>query len=71
MAIAAPQFAYSAPIDDSSEELRVVPILRDERVHLEDGRFNVEVETGNGITLSRSGNPEGVDNAVVQAGQYS
>ncbi|XP_071516041.1 cuticle protein AMP1A-like [Panulirus ornatus] len=71
VALAAPQFSYSAPTFDSSEEIVVVPILKDQRVHDEDGRFNVEVETGNGIALSRSGSPVGTDDAVVQAGQYS
>ncbi|XP_053639593.2 cuticle protein AMP1A-like [Cherax quadricarinatus] len=69
---AAPQ-GYSAPAaptryDDSRE---VVPILKDDRVHEEDGRYNLEVETGNGISLSQSGSPSGPDGSVVKAGQYS
>lgn len=86
MAIAAPQYNYYAPPEDSSEEIavapvhhnvhsseevEVVPILRDDRVHEEDGRYNIEVETGNGISLSQSGSPDGANGAVNKAGQFS
>ncbi|XP_042218346.1 cuticle protein AMP1A-like [Homarus americanus] len=72
VAIAAPLLTLSAPAAlDSSEEVEVVPILRDDRVHEEDGRFNVEVETGNGIRLSQSGSPDGNNGAVIQAGRVS
>nr|XP_053639588.1 cuticle protein AM/CP1114-like [Cherax quadricarinatus] len=72
VATAAPQ-GYSAPAapsryDDSRE---VVPILKDDRVHEDDGRYNLDVETGNGISLSQSGAPSGPEGAVVKAGQYS
>ncbi|XP_071516404.1 cuticle protein AMP1A-like [Panulirus ornatus] len=66
VAFAAPH--YEAPHDDSSEE---IPILRDDRVHEEDGRYNLDVETGNGIVLSQSGSPTGPKGAVVKAGEYS
>ncbi|XP_071516038.1 uncharacterized protein [Panulirus ornatus] len=56
---------------DSSEEVEFVPILKDVRVHEEDGRYNFEVETGNGIRLSQSGSPEGHTGAVNKAGEYS
>lgn len=73
MALAAPHLTLGAPIDDlaSSEEDYVVPILRDDRVHEEDGRFNVDVETGNGIHLSQGGSPDGLNGAIIQAGEYS
>ncbi|XP_071516042.1 cuticle protein AMP1A-like [Panulirus ornatus] len=71
VAIAGLQITHSAPAVDSSEEIEVVPILKDQRVHEEDGRFNVEVETGNGIIMSQSGSPDGASNAIIQAGQYS
>ncbi|XP_042218191.1 cuticle protein AMP1A-like [Homarus americanus] len=69
--VAAPQYSYGPPPNDSSEEVEVVPILRDDRVHEEDGRYNLHVETGNGIVLSQSGSPDGPDGAVVKAGSYS
>ncbi|XP_069187026.1 cuticle protein AMP1A-like [Procambarus clarkii] len=72
MAIAAPDKlpqTYSAPGRDESKE--VVPILKDERVHEDDGRYNVEVETGNGIVISQSGSPEGESGAISAAGEFS
>ncbi|KAK3874687.1 hypothetical protein Pcinc_020397 [Petrolisthes cinctipes] len=74
VAFAAPQYDYGPPADhsdESSEEIDVVPILRDDRVHEEDGTYNLDVETGNGIVLSQSGSPVGPDNSVVKAGEYS
>ncbi|XP_042218180.1 cuticle protein AMP1A-like [Homarus americanus] len=66
VAVAAPQYGDS-PRYDSNE----IPILRDDRVHEEDGRYNFDFETGNGIVLSQSGSPTGPEGAVVKAGQYS
>nr|XP_045593218.1 cuticle protein AMP1A-like [Procambarus clarkii] len=71
VAFAAPQYGYSAPPKSSSEEVEFVPILKDERVHEEDGSYNLDVETGNGIVLSQSGSPDGPDGSVVKAGEYS
>ncbi|XP_045135719.1 cuticle protein AMP1A-like [Portunus trituberculatus] len=71
VALAAPQYSYSAPSRDSSEERVHVPILKDERVHEDDGTYNVEVETGNGIVLAQSGVPAGPKGSVVKSGQYS
>ena len=75
VAAAAPQYGYGPPAEDSSEEVvvvkEVVPILRDERIHEEDGTFNLDVETGNGISFSQSGAPAGPDDAVIKSGQYS
>ena len=71
VALAAPQYSYDAPSSHSSEEHDFVPILRDERVHEDDGTYNLDVETGNGIVLAQSGSPAGPDGSVVKSGQYS
>lgn len=71
VALAAPQYSYDAPARDSSEEVEFVPILRDDRVHEEDGTYNLDVETGNGIVVSQAGVPNGPDGSVVKAGEYS
>lgn len=63
VAAAAPQYKQ-----DSRE---VVPILKDDRQQDEYGRYNLDVETGNGILLAQSGSPDGPEGAVVKAGQYS
>ncbi|XP_071516392.1 cuticle protein AMP1A-like [Panulirus ornatus] len=68
VATAAPQYGDSPERYSYSDE---VPILRDERVQEPDGRFTVDVETGNDITLSQSGSPAGPDGSVVKSGQYS
>nr|XP_027239228.1 endocuticle structural glycoprotein SgAbd-2-like [Penaeus vannamei] len=77
-----PQYAYETPAptylapaastrDQSAELIEFVPILRDDRVHEDDGRYNLDVETANGISMSQSGSPDGPDGAIVKAGQYS
>lgn len=82
LAVAAPQYSlpeppnsYSAPAasarDSSFEMVEVVPILRDDRVMEEDGRYALDVETGNGIYISQSGSPDGPDGSIIKAGQYS
>ncbi|XP_064094402.1 cuticle protein AMP1A-like [Macrobrachium nipponense] len=53
---------------DSSEE---VAILRDERVHEDDGKYNFDFESENGIRFSEAGSPDGDEDAIVSAGQYS
>ncbi|KAK3874683.1 hypothetical protein Pcinc_020393 [Petrolisthes cinctipes] len=70
LALAAPHTSYGAPADLASVK-DVIPILRDDRFHEEDGRFNIEIETGNGIRLSQGGSPDGPNGAVYQAGEYS
>merc|ERR1712106_576598 len=56
----APAYAYSAPRSvDSDESVEFIPIVRDTRVHEEDGTYNFDVETGNGIVLSQSGDSDG------------
>ncbi|XP_064093995.1 cuticle protein AMP1A-like isoform X2 [Macrobrachium nipponense] len=46
-------------------------ILRDERVHEDDGRYNFDVEAENGIRASESGSPDGPEGTIVSAGEYS
>lgn len=70
MVLAAPRpDSYSAPQDESSEEF--IHILRDDRVQEDDGRYTLDVETGNGIVLSQSGSPDGPDDSIVKSGTYS
>ncbi|XP_045135727.1 cuticle protein AMP1A-like [Portunus trituberculatus] len=61
--------AAAAPQDYASRE--VIPILKDVRVQEDDGRYSVDVETGNGIIHSQSGSPTGADGTVIKAGEYS
>ncbi|XP_064094715.1 cuticle protein AMP1A-like [Macrobrachium nipponense] len=74
LAVAVPQQGYGAPAprssvrDDSFED---VAILRDERVHEDDGRYNFDVEAENGIRASESGSPDGPEGTIVSAGEYS
>ncbi|XP_047469454.1 uncharacterized protein LOC125025484 [Penaeus chinensis] len=81
VAVAIPQYptpapdpspSYGVPSSRGVGEVReVVPILRDDRVHEDDGRYSVDVETANGIIASESGSPDGPEGAVVKAGQYA
>ncbi|XP_042218161.1 cuticle protein AMP1A-like [Homarus americanus] len=70
-----PEATYGAPAASSRavsfDTVEVVPILRDDRVQETDGRYNFDVETGDGIVLSQSGSPDGPDGAVVKAGRYA
>ncbi|XP_047469759.1 cuticle protein AMP1A-like [Penaeus chinensis] len=61
--------AFAAPQYDSSEEF--VPILKDDRVHEDDGTFNFDFEAANGIRVSQAGSPDGDEDAVIKAGEYS
>lgn len=45
--------------------------MKDVRVQEDDGRYSVDVETGNGIIQSQSGSPTGAEGSVVKAGEYS
>merc|ERR1712212_1296864 len=66
VAVAAPQYY------DSSEESReFIPILKDDRVHEEDGTYSVDFETANGIRFSQSGSPDGDEDSVIKQGEYS
>lgn len=83
VAIAAPNFngyqepepTYVAPASSFRQEtfssVDQIPILRNEHVQEEDGHYNFEVETGNGIVMSQSGSPSGPEGAVVKTGEYS
>ncbi|KAK3874680.1 hypothetical protein Pcinc_020390 [Petrolisthes cinctipes] len=62
--------ATAAPTYDSSSD-KTAAILRDDRVREDDGRYNFEVETANGITISQSGSPEGDAGAVTKSGHFS
>lgn len=69
VATAAPQYEYAAPQPRYSSE-EVVAILRDDRVMEDDGRYNFEVETANGITVSEAGS-HGVEGAINSAGYFA
>ncbi|XP_063610435.1 cuticle protein CP14.6-like [Penaeus indicus] len=71
VAVAAPQYSYDAPRAASSEEREFVPILKDDRVHEEDGTYNFDFEAANGISFSQAGSPDGDEDAVIKAGEYS
>nr|XP_027216553.1 cuticle protein AMP1A-like [Penaeus vannamei] len=68
VAAAAPQ-GYEAPARSRSDSDEV-PILRDDRVIDDDGRYNFDVETGDGIVVSESGGPS-ADGGINSAGSYS
>lgn len=65
VALAAP--SYDSSIDSSEE----IPILRHDFVLEDDGRYSLDVETGNGIQVSQSGSPDGPEYSVVKAGYFS
>ncbi|XP_066943614.1 cuticle protein AMP1A-like [Macrobrachium rosenbergii] len=74
VAFGAPQDSYRAPAARSfaaDGSFEVVPILRDERAHEDDGRYNFDIESANGIKASESGSPTGPKGTVVSAGEYS
>ncbi|XP_042891713.1 cuticle protein CP14.6-like [Penaeus japonicus] len=63
--------AFAAPQYSSSEEVEFVPILKDDRVHEEDGTYSFDFEAANGIRFSQAGSPDGDEDAVITAGEYS
>ncbi|XP_050700802.1 cuticle protein AMP1A-like isoform X14 [Eriocheir sinensis] len=71
VALAAPRPDKPTYGSFSAESAEFIPILKDERVQEDDGRYNLDIETGNGIFLSQSGSPDGPDGAVVKSGVYS
>ncbi|XP_042893833.1 endocuticle structural glycoprotein ABD-4-like [Penaeus japonicus] len=81
VAVAIPQYpsptpdpspSYGLPSSRGAAQLEeVVPILRDDRVHEDDGRYNFDIETGNGISASESGSPDGPEGSIVSSGQYA
>ncbi|XP_027239207.2 cuticle protein CP14.6-like isoform X1 [Penaeus vannamei] len=68
-AVAAADTGYGAPPPryDSSEE---IAILRNDFVIEDDGRYNFDAETANGIVVSEHGTP-GVEGAINSAGSFS
>ncbi|CAL4059618.1 unnamed protein product, partial [Meganyctiphanes norvegica] len=55
-----PSYAYSAPRSvDSDESVEFIPTLHDVRTHEDDGTNTYDIETGNGIVLSQSGDSDG------------
>jgi len=65
-AYSAPAPRYSAPRSlDSAESFEIIPILRDDRIHEEDGTYNFDVETANGIVASESGDSDGNKQGVI------
>ncbi|XP_066943611.1 cuticle protein AMP1A-like [Macrobrachium rosenbergii] len=75
MVLGRPQYLYGTPdrgdFSSSEEDHEVVSILKDERTHEGDGTYSFDFETANGIRFQESGSPDGEEDAVVQAGQYS
>ncbi|KAK7070715.1 hypothetical protein SK128_025107 [Halocaridina rubra] len=71
LAAAAPQYYDAPPQRSAGSSEEVVAILRDDRVHEEDGTYNFVFEAENGIQFSQAGSPNGPENAVVKSGQYS
>ncbi|XP_063587195.1 cuticle protein AMP1A-like [Penaeus indicus] len=53
---------------DSGEN---VAILRDDRLIDDEGKYNFDFETANGISVSESGTPVGEDGAINSAGSFS
>ncbi|KAK8388664.1 hypothetical protein O3P69_020564 [Scylla paramamosain] len=62
--------ALAAPTYDTSSE-KEAPILKYDRIQEDDGRYNYEFETGNGISHSQSGSPGDDTGAINKAGHYS
>ncbi|XP_042888224.1 cuticle protein AMP1A-like [Penaeus japonicus] len=60
-------YAAPPPRYDSGEE---IAILRDERVIEDDGRYNFDMETANGIVVSEHGTV-GLEGAINSAGSFS
>jgi len=69
VAVACADRLYEPPAAraDSDE----IAILRDERVIEDDGRYNFDMETANGIKVSESGSPVGDEGAINSAGSFS
>ncbi|XP_045135724.1 cuticle protein AM/CP1114-like [Portunus trituberculatus] len=63
--------ALAAPTYDSSSSEKEAPILKYDRIQEDDGRYNYEFETGNGISHSQSGSPGDDTGAINKAGHYS
>ena len=68
VAFAAPDRPYSYGSAGSSEEAE---ILQHDFDLQDDGRYNLEMRTSNGISVSQHGSPDGPEGAVVKSGVYS
>ncbi|XP_063857107.1 cuticle protein AM1159-like [Scylla paramamosain] len=68
VAFAAPDRPYNSYGSGSSEEAE---ILQHDFVLEEDGRYNLDVKTSNGISVSQHGSPDGPEGAVVKSGVFS
>lgn len=66
--VAVAAVAAAAPEEYSKD---IIPIVKDVRVQEDDGRYSLDVETGNGIFQSQSGSPDGVEGSVIKAGEYA
>ncbi|XP_037780193.1 uncharacterized protein LOC119576600 [Penaeus monodon] len=66
VAIAAPQYSYGASRAASSEEVEFVPILKDDRWNLQ-----LRLRSCQRISFSQSGSPDGDEDIVIKAGEYS
>nr|XP_027239219.1 uncharacterized protein LOC113830210 [Penaeus vannamei] len=62
VAVACADRLYAPPARDDSDE---VAILRDDRVIEDDGRYNFDMETANGIVMSESGSPGKTEASTV------
>ncbi|XP_071516013.1 cuticle protein AM/CP1114-like [Panulirus ornatus] len=71
VATAAPQYAAPDPPSRYETSREVIPIVSDDRIQEDDGRYHFEVKTGNGIELSQSGSPDGPEGSVIKSGQFS
>ncbi|XP_071516113.1 cuticle protein AMP1A-like [Panulirus ornatus] len=63
--------AFAAPKPEYDHDTHEVAIVRDDRVHEEDGTYSVDVESEDGISLSESGSPAGPEGSIVSAGEFS
>ncbi|KAK7078328.1 hypothetical protein SK128_001383 [Halocaridina rubra] len=69
VALATP--VYDAPSPSRAASHEHIGVLRDDRHHDENGHYNFEFESENGITWAEGGSPDGEEGAIVAAGQYS
>ena len=67
-----PSFSYDAPAHRPSAPVRVVEIIRDDRVHpAADGSYTFDVETQDGIVRHEAGGPGGAQQGSVRSVSYS
>ncbi|XP_050700795.1 cuticle protein AMP1A-like [Eriocheir sinensis] len=73
VALAAPDRAYSPPrrTYGASGSQESAEILKHDFILEDDGRYNLEVETSNGISVAQHGSPTGPEGAVASSGSYS